>query len=394
MFAIDNAIIQRCLMNHFSYTTTQLAENSYLVPYGQSVADHRRTIMTNESGVLLWNAFTSGASASEMLSLLQATYEASDEDLPSLEQDVRTFMDCLEKNGIFAKSSVPHSGYPATKLAIGPVGICFHAPKSLISTYFTSFEDTAAKTECCQELHILPYEPFAKPNGKILTRSRDLIIFETEDAYVYLPTKSNYIYEMHVTKDARYAYLYADMHTQNAVLLDELFHIIRFAFLMAAQQHNLLIVHSASILYHDKAYLFSGHSGAGKSTHTNLWFKQYKTPLLNGDLNMLGICNNKVICYGLPWCGTSNVCTSESHAFGSITFLFQATENKVRKLSFDEAVLQLTKRCINPNQTEQQLQKNLSLAAEICKLRPSYELCCTKDKKAVEIMRDAIDHED
>ena len=92
-------------MNHFSYTTTQLAENSYLVPYGQSVADHRRTIMTNESGVLLWNAFTSGASASEMLSLLQATYEASDEDLPSLEQDVRTFMDCLEKNGIFAKAS-------------------------------------------------------------------------------------------------------------------------------------------------------------------------------------------------------------------------------------------------------------------------------------------------
>lgn len=42
---------------------------------------------------------------------------------------------------------------------------------------------------------------------------------------------------------------------------DNLFHAIRLFFLFIAQKKGLFAIHSASILYHDKAWLFSGHSG-------------------------------------------------------------------------------------------------------------------------------------
>lgn len=377
-------------MNDFSYTIAQLANHTCLMPYGQAIADHRRTITTNETGVLLWNAFTAGASEEEMLALLKSTYKANEEDMPMLAKDLTMFLHSLMQNGILAKESLPHSGYPATALAIGPVSFRIYAPETFIAAYFSAFVDKNA-SPCHMELHILPFAPIAHANGKILTRTAELIIFETDEAFVYLPTKSNFIHEMHIAKDARQTYLYADMHAFMPALFDELFHMLRFSFLALASQMDLLVVHSASILYHDKAYLFSGQSGAGKSTHTKLWSKHLSTPLLNGDLNMLGIQNDKVMCYGLPWCGTSGLYTSDAHPFGGITYLFQAKENHAATLSYDEAVLQLTKRSINPSHTSNQLQKTISLASKICKLQPAYELYCTRDVEAVTTIKSLID---
>ena len=66
-------------------------------------------------------------------------------------------------------------------------------------------------------------------------------------------------------------------------------------FLFAAQKHGKFAIHSASILYKEKAWLFSGHSGMGKSTHTQMWHDLLQTPYLNGDLNLLAMENSKII---------------------------------------------------------------------------------------------------
>ena len=66
---------------------------------------------------------------------------------------------------------------------------------------------------------------------------------------------------------------------------DSLFLAIRPVFLFLAQKKGMFVLHSASLLYLEKAWLFSGPSGMGKSTHTALWKKLFDTPFLNGDLN-------------------------------------------------------------------------------------------------------------
>lgn len=89
--------------------------------------------------------------------------------------------------------------------------------------------------------------------------------------------------------------------------------------------HNktgLFAIHSASILYREKGMaFFPGHSGMGKSTHTGLWHQLLGTPFLNGDLNLLGIHENRIMVYGIPWCGTSGIYTIKTYELGGIVLL-------------------------------------------------------------------------
>ena len=89
-------------------------------------------------------------------------------------------------------------------------------------------------------------------------------------------------------------------------------------------------------LYRGRAFLVSGSSGTGKSTHSALWHDLYQTPLLNGDLNLLGIRDNIPYAYGLPWCGTSGICTPKDYPLGGIIFLKQAAIDQVQSLQPDE----------------------------------------------------------
>lgn len=45
------------------------------------------------------------------------------------------------------------------------------------------------------------------------------------------------------------------------------------------------------------------------------------TPLLNGDLNLIGEENGQFFVYGIPWCGTSGICTTEKQRLGGIVLL-------------------------------------------------------------------------
>ena len=75
-----------------------------------------------------------------------------------------------------------------------------------------------------------------------------------------------------------------------------LFNIFREMFILACVSRDRLAIHSAAIIYDDKAYLFSAPSGTGKSTHANLWKDEYDCEILNGDVAIAQIIveeNNK-----------------------------------------------------------------------------------------------------
>lgn len=59
----------------------------------------------------------------------------------------------------------------------------------------------------------------------------------------------------------------------------------------------------------------------GKSTHTALWHELFGTPYLNGDLNLLGFEDGHITVYGIPWCGTSEIFTTEQYELGGIVLL-------------------------------------------------------------------------
>ena len=191
---------------------------------------------------------------------------------------------------------------------------------------------------------------------------------------------------------------------------EELFHAIRHFFLFFAQRQGFFAIHSASILYRDQVWLFSGHSGMGKSTHTNLWKEQFGTKIINGDLNLIGWSNGEQtnigqsvdkpgskghpIVYGMPWCGTSGIASTKSYPLGGIVLLGRSDNDHFESLTNDQKIVRVMQRMISPVWTEDMLETNLKCSAKLAKEVPIYYLLCTKEPSAAYVMKARIDKED
>ena len=108
--------------------------------------------------------------------------------------------------------------------------------------------------------------------------------------------------------------------------------MVMFALSTANQQTALF--HSSVVSYQDKAYMFLGPSGTGKSTHSSLWLKYIKgTKLVNDDNPVVRVLDDGSIwVYGSPWSGKTPCYRNVSYPLGAIVDLSQAPENRIRRL--------------------------------------------------------------
>ena len=129
----------------------------------------------------------------------------------------------------------------------------------------------------------------------------------------------------------------------------------------------------------------------GKSTHTALWHELLQTPYLNGDLNLIGIKNGIPVIYGIPWCGTSEIFTTECHELGGIVLLGRDITDHVEELESDEKVLRVMQRMISPAWTGEMMEKNLGFSEKLVDLIQVWNLYCTKNPSAVYTIKEEID---
>ena len=92
-------------------------------------------------------------------------------------------------------------------------------------------------------------------------------------------------------------------------------------------------IHSSCIVYKDKATLFLGESGTGKSTHTRLW-REYidGAILLNDDSPILRVEDGQIWAYGSPWSGKTPCYKQERYELIGCVRLTQAPYNQMKKL--------------------------------------------------------------
>ena len=178
---------------------------------------------------------------------------------------------------------------------------------------------------------------------------------------------------------------------QTLTTADCVFHAIRHVFLLRAQGLGMYVIHSASILHNGNAWLFSALSGTGKSTHTNIWHKLYGTPFLNGDLNLLAFDEGRPVVKGIPWCGTSGICTTEMYPLGGIFLLARNQNNYIEEMEPGAGVLGIQMRFISPKWNAKQAADSIDFARHIVEAAKVARLHCNMEDEAAEVCRAWID---
>lgn len=407
------------MTNLDGYVLTELSGQTYLLPFGQNIAAFRHGLKLNETGKLICRALQEGKTKEELPALLGAYFEADTQELPLLRADIDRFFDQLHALGILDPLP-PCLCFPTAtyrQFLIGTFFLQINLEDELIPKEFLPFAvdkygvpadahgdaadthedaaDTHNTSDCVKgnadlTVSVRFGQPTKRPVGKLLIHSEELMIVDAGDCYSLIFLSSPDLIACHIDKAAHFACFYC-RDRASTTFREELFHGIRFAWLLAARQHGLYTIHSASILYKEKAWLFSAPSGTGKSTHAKLWQDLYDTPPLNGDLNLLGIKDGNPVVYGLPWCGTSGIFTTKTVPLGGVIFLRRSDHDRVQPLTPDERILMLSQRLISPAWTEEMLRSMLTFCEQTEPLITCFELRCTPQPQAANVCRAAID---
>ena len=146
-----------------------------------------------------------------------------------------------------------------------------------------------------------------------------------------------------------------------------------------------LMFHSCAIEHKGKAYAFCGRSGAGKSTHAELWVKHFGATYINGDKPIFKHENGGFLACGSPWSGKEpNRKRAVCLPLAGLCFIVQSKENRTSPLPQKDAAKLLLQQVILPEDPEKLL-ATMALADALSKSVPLYLLECDISKEAAEL---------
>ncbi len=166
-----------------------------------------------------------------------------------------------------------------------------------------------------------------------------------------------------------------------------------YAFACKLLDFDGFCLHSSAVALRNRAILFSGPSGTGKSTHTGLWqqyFGKDKAVIINDDKPALRLIQDTFYVYGTPWSGKSHLHVNTRVPLAAIVFLKQANQNLIRRLDSREAVPMLIYQSLRPSEDLKKTDKLLGLLDTLLQKTPVYQLDCTISINAVKLSYEAI----
>lgn len=147
-----------------------------------------------------------------------------------------------------------------------------------------------------------------------------------------------------------------------------------------------IILHSSFIIYEGEAILFTAPSGTGKSTQAALWEEYKGAVIANGDRTILKEKDGKVYAYGLPICGSSDICENVCVPVKAIVYLSQDVVDAISEVEEKQRIKSIiSETSINFFNKEFFLDA-MELIESIVSKVDFYHLSCTKEKTAVECL--------
>lgn len=129
--------------------------------------------------------------------------------------------------------------------------------------------------------------------------------------------------------------------------------------------------------------LFSGVSGAGKSTQADLWQKHRNARYINGDRPILSKEGDRWYAWGSPYAGSSNVYVNDCCAVSAIVFPEKANSCFLRKLEPAEAFRRIWEGLTVRSWDSSYVEKVSLLAIDLLTTIPVYLYGCTPERESV-----------
>jgi len=148
-----------------------------------------------------------------------------------------------------------------------------------------------------------------------------------------------------------------------------------------------VLLHSNCINDRGSGMLFTGTSGAGKSTMALLWQGKSGVKVLTDERTVIRKENGKFFAYGTPWQGTARIHSPDRAALKKIFFIKHGEENSAKLLDKLDATSRLIVRAFPTYWNQEGMKFTVDFASEIIENIPCYELPFKPDDSVVEFVR-------
>lgn len=151
-----------------------------------------------------------------------------------------------------------------------------------------------------------------------------------------------------------------------------------------------LFMHGAIIEYEGEGIIITAQSGGGKSTLADLCQKYFGAKIINGDKAMIRIVDGKVMVFGSPWAGSSNIYCNKELILKGVIVLEKSDQNKISELSIREAITKAGQRIYYPYWNEALLEQSIETLEQLFLKVPIYELKCKPEEEAARLVRNVV----
>ena len=134
----------------------------------------------------------------------------------------------------------------------------------------------------------------------------------------------------------------------------------------------------------EDAYLLTGHSGAGKTTHAKLWKKEFgnRMRVINDDKPLLRVVGDKIMACSSPWSGKERWYNNIDAPLKAIIKVNQAKDNSIEAMNRQDAWNHIMNQLYRSADAEN-MKKTLEFTDKLIADIPIYSLNCNRDRDAV-----------
>jgi hypothetical protein len=162
--------------------------------------------------------------------------------------------------------------------------------------------------------------------------------------------------------------------------------VLRIVHSLVLADEGGFLVHAASAIRNGRAFLFSGVSGAGKTTISRL--APQDVNLLTDEISYVRLRDGIYRCYGTPFAGElARSGENLSAAVESLYFLVQGRENRVKPLARNDAARALLRNILFFAHDRELVRRVFDAAVQFVSTVNVAELIFTPDRQAWELVR-------